>query len=302
MIVIHYVLTYIFDIDIVNKYTSNTYEWCAPGITAEIDNLQQVPLTAINRWIPFFMRNEYVYIEDIENIKHLAVEEYEVLARQGIRSLVVVPLMTEQGELMGYIGVDNPSIGFSPQSIDVLYRALSFFLVSILTKNMIEKELKDMSFKDMLTGLQNSNKFTCDLKIIQKNHTKEVGIAYVDMNGLKEINDTFGHEKGNEALRTIAQRLSQVFRRENLYRIGGDEFVIICTDIPQKVFDEKIQSLTNIATWKNPQSIAIGHLWFKQIMDINEHLKDTDALMYANKKKYYQECGKIPRRTISAVS
>ncbi len=294
--------TYIFDIDIVNKYTSNTYEWCAPGITAEIDNLQQVPLTAINRWIPFFMRNEYVYIEDIENIKHLAVEEYEVLARQGIRSLVVVPLMTEQGELMGYIGVDNPSIGFSPQSIDVLYRALSFFLVSILTKNMIEKELKDMSFKDMLTGLQNSNKFTCDLKIIQKNHTKEVGIAYVDMNGLKEINDTFGHEKGNEALRTIAQRLSQVFRRENLYRIGGDEFVIICTDIPQKVFDEKIQSLTNIATWKNPQSIAIGHLWFKQITDINEHLKDTDALMYANKKKYYQECGKIPRRTISAVS
>lgn len=279
--------SYIFDINFESASTSNTYEWCAEGFHSEINNLQNVPLSAIQRWIPFFQRNEYVYIENIDDIKNMVPEEYEILSTQGIKSLVAVPLLTEKNELLGYIGVDNPSLKIAPGSIDVICRTLAYFLVSVFTKYKIEKELKDMSFKDQLTGLQNRNKFSHDTAIIQEHYSHNVGIAYMDMNGLKVINDTFGHEKGNEALRSIAGRLLTLFRKNNLYRIGGDEFVIICPDIPRNTFEQKITELQDYAKWENPYPISVGHLWFETISNIIEHLKAADSLMYQNKKQYY---------------
>lgn len=279
--------SYIFDINFESASTSNTYEWCAEGVHSEINNLQNVPLSAIQRWIPFFQRNEYVYIENIDDIKNMVPEEYEILSTQGIKSLVAVPLLTEKNELLGYIGVDNPSLKIAPGSIDVICRTLAYFLVSVFTKYKIEKELKDMSFKDQLTGLQNRNKFSHDTAIIQEHYSHNVGIAYVDMNGLKVINDTFGHEKGNEALRSIAGRLLTLFRKNNLYRIGGDEFVIICPDIPRNTFEQKITELQDYAKWENPYPISVGHLRFETISNIIEHLKAADSLMYQNKKQYY---------------
>lgn len=280
---------YIFGINFEEKYTHNTYEWCAEGIEPEIDNLQHVPLTAIARWIPIFRKNEYIYIEDMESVKSISMEEYEVLACQGIKSLVTVPLVAENGVLLGYIGVDNPSLKIPASSIDILCRTLAYFLVALFAKYDMEKQLKDMSFKDLLTGLQNRNKFIYDIDLLQKTKEGSLGIAYIDMNGLKKLNDTLGHSKGNEALQAIATRLTSLFRKDNVYRVGGDEFVVLCPDIPESIFKNKIEEMKEPQKWGIAQSVAIGAQWFDSVTDVNEQLKATDALMYEDKKAYYEK-------------
>ncbi len=257
------------------------------------------------RWITSLRHNECVYIEDIENIKYSNIEEYGFLVAHGIKSLLRVPLMTENAELLGFIGVDNPVPNVPVSSIDFGLKAISYFLVSVLTKDKLEKQLEDMSFKDMLTGLQNRNKFINDIDTVQNIQNRHVGIAYVDMNGLKAVNDSLGHEKGNEALQAIASRLLSLFRRNNLYRIGGDEFVVLCPEIPKDVFEKKVKELKEKSSGEDggKYSVAVGHLWFEQVIDLKKHVRETDRLMYENKKAFYAAGAprKMPGETSSGI-
>lgn len=281
--------TYIFDINFDTQTTSNIYEWCSEGVAAEIENLQAVPLSVIDRWLAPFQRNDHIYIPSVEAIQDSSPEEYDVLARQGIHGLIAIPLLSEKGSLIGYIGVDNPSQDVSAGSIEFIFKTLSFFLVSALVRSNMEKQLKDMSFKDMLTGLQNRNKFINDLDLIQNVDNHHVGIAYVDLNGLKAINDSQGHEKGNEALQLISKNLVSLFRHNNLYRVGGDEFVILCADIPRDVFERKINELNHSADWNDSVSVSVGHLWFEDVLDIHALVREADAIMYRHKKQHYDQ-------------
>ena len=103
-----------------------------------------------------------------------------------------------------------------------------------------------------------------------------------------QINDHHGHDAGDAALKKAAGRFLSLFRKHNLYRIGGDEFVIVCPEIPQHVFAQKIAALMDTAGCEQAHSFALGWQWFPQVSDIDTHLKDTDALMYRNKQAYYE--------------
>ena len=66
-----------------------------------------------------------------------------------------------------------------------------------------------------------------------------MGIVYLDVNGLKDINDLRGHAFGDKVLVECARRMRETFDGADFYRIGGDEFVIICREWSKKVFEEK---------------------------------------------------------------
>ena len=95
---------YIFEIN--GNTMSNTYEWCAKGIEPQIEQLQDMPVTLIKRWQDAFKRQECVLIEDVEQVGTENADEYEELKRQGIRSMIAVPIYSNN-TLSGYIGVDN---------------------------------------------------------------------------------------------------------------------------------------------------------------------------------------------------
>lgn len=85
---------------------------------------------------------------------------------------------------------------------------------------------------DDLTGLPNYRGFHLALSMLAPQMTKTVAIAYIDLDGFKEINDSFGHEAGNAVLRTAASRMRRWLPESDLVaRIGGDEFVLILTDV-----------------------------------------------------------------------
>lgn len=98
---------YIFEFDEARTSISNTYEWCAEGITPEIDNLQELPMSAATMWLDGFKKDGHIFINDLEKEYDHESVLYSILKPQGIHSLMVVPMMVH-GEVVGFIGVDNP--------------------------------------------------------------------------------------------------------------------------------------------------------------------------------------------------
>ena len=111
---------YIFDWETERKDSlSNTFEWCAEGVTPEIDNLQAIPVSLMPSWMKHFENMETIVIHDLEATKCAEPEEYEFLSAQKIRSLIAVPIYANH-QMSGFIGVDNPALKQSEISITLL--------------------------------------------------------------------------------------------------------------------------------------------------------------------------------------
>lgn len=292
---------YVFDYNGVT--TNNTHEWCAEGINPQIDFLQNIDAHVIDRWLPAFRKKECIIIEDIEDIRKSSPAEYEILKRQNIHSLVAAPL-DKNGEIIGYIGIDNPP----PEKIHksgTFFAALSYFISFMMIREQNEKKLREMSYMDSLTGLYNRNKFLEDIEKIRNGENEGFGVLYMDLNGLKQINDKSGHGAGDEALKKMADVISEVFGSENSYRVGGDEFVALCRGCGEEEFGQKVNELQD--TIENLEySSAVGYQYSDDADAIDEIIKIADEKMYLDKKFFYRnrESGRYRFRndTFAAIS
>ena len=137
---------YIFEDSTHGEFTSNTYEWCAPGITAEKDSLQKVDKSTLKTWYNMFAQEEAVIIQDLEDIRDTETALYELLHRQGIKSLVVYPL-TVKNKIIGFFGVDNPDIEETVEIKAFLSMASSYMVSMLRRRNTFFKLQKDAAIK-----------------------------------------------------------------------------------------------------------------------------------------------------------
>jgi diguanylate cyclase (GGDEF)-like protein len=154
--------------------------------------------------------------------------------------------------------------------------------------------IHQLSKKDPLIGTLNLQAFYDDSTV---NPNEITALISIDMNGLKEINDTFGHAAGDEALITLTECFKRVLnQKQSIYRIGGDEFVIICRNLSQDAVSDLISRIQS-ETAKTKYSCAVGYC-FKgnRNISISEMLKESDVNMYAEKAKYYSDIRKDRRR------
>lgn len=274
--------TYTFDVR--NGRMFNEYEWCAEGITPQIKNLQDLDISLIDSWKSAFENNDCMIIENVELLSDYDNEQYKVLKKQNINSLIAAPLEKE-GKFSGYLGVDNPPAE-KIKNIAPLLHTLRFFLMEALRRVDDKKKLEKLSYHDTLTGFYNRNRFMQDTSDT-KNYKNSVGLAFLDINGLKNINDHFGHAYGDRALCNCAKNIAEAFASGDFYRIGGDEFMVICCNISEEKFFEQISELK--VRFKNDEECqaAIGFEWAKSGADINELVARADAKMYEDKKQYY---------------
>lgn len=266
------------------NFTRNTHEWCSPGVTSEICNLQAVPLSVISRWLIFFKEEKPVIIYDLEEIRDTYPEEYQILNCQKTHSLIAYPLLHE-GKCIGYIGADNFSIPMLTNAI-LLLTSISHFVSSALYRQQTTRQLEYMGYYDALTGLMNRNAYLRDLK---KAARKYIGVIYIDVNGIKHINDQYGHGKGDEVLADIAKTIKEQLPDADAYRVGGDEFVLILKNTKEEVFQQKVQVLKNVFSQKNNYAVAIGSRWSHTPKDIKKLIMDSDEDMYSDKRTYYRK-------------
>lgn len=263
----------------------NDYEWCTDGVESQQTMLQDLPLNLIARWMTYFDKKECVFIEDMEQIRESEPEEYRILHAQSITSLAAAPL-EQDGTLIGYLGVDNPPPD-RIRNIAPLLQTLCYFLMLARSHSESKKLLTHLSYYDKLTDFYNRNKYIVDTGALTHSN-QSVGIVYLDINGLKDINDHFGHEFGDHILIECAKRIKATFTQADFYRIGGDEFVIICPGITQQAFLNQVRELK--ARFRNDSDCqaAIGSQWMEHIENIGQIIAAADAKMYENKKAFYR--------------
>ena len=147
-----------------------------------------------------------------------------------------------------------------------------------------------------MTGLGNRVAFEQELANIETALDAELGLFLIDVNGLKELNDTRGHEAGDGLLRAVAQRLRQCVDSSagRLYRVGGDEFVILLRDEELRSRDELKEKLTraqsNAASLSGREyaiSFSVGYAE-SSTTPFPLLYKVADKAMYQQKQLYYE--------------
>ena len=264
----------------------NDYEWCADGVASQRELLQGLPLSSIDCWRPAFDQQECAIMEDVESIREEYPETYELLRVQDIHSLVAAPL-EQDGRLRGCVGVDNPPPE-RMRGIASLLQTLCYFLLLTYRRTENELQLSHLSYYDTLTSFYNRNRFIEDSEAL-KDSNESVGIVYLDVNGLKDINDLKGHAFGDKVLVECAKQMRDVFHGASYYRIGGDEFVIICPGIDRTSFDFGVSELRRRYSSNTSCNVAIGSQWDAQFKDLQQIIARADAAMYEDKKDFYRK-------------
>lgn len=276
---------YVFEIK--DELMNNTHEWTAPGISPQLEKLQQLDLSLISDWLPFFEKNDCIIIDDVEQLQKTNPAAYATLHAQEITSLIAAPIFLDN-KLAGYIGIDNYDSEKIKNSSYLLLSMSIFLSYAIRHRNHVDM-LHRLSYHDLLTNALNRNAFMDVLSQFRPGQYASASIIYIDINGMKEINDFYGHHQGDKILITTVAKVFNLFKPDELFRIGGDEFVIITYDLTETDFYEKFNLLRNIFCEKTnlPFSIATGSCWVKSPSDLNSLLQQADSAMYTDKKKFY---------------
>lgn len=270
---------------------SNLYEWCAKGVTPEIDNLQNIPLSNILHWTKELEKSNCILVKNIEDIAETNPEEYAILKEQDITSCVEAPIMRGD-RLIGFVGVDNAPEEMNAK-IQYLLKTMGYF-ISIVLQNAEQKaQLENLSFEDGMTSVFNRNAYGRQLINLKKNYTdKPVGFVLCDLNGLKQINDQHGHHIGDLAIIGLANTLKTFYSVDTIYRIGGDEFAVILPGIDEQTFIEKLESLFSFLEKNTEFSVSVGNTWCPACYDAEDLMQLTDRKMYHNKQQYYKNMSK----------
>lgn len=168
---------------------------------------------------------------------------------------------------------DNKEVLLYVKDIDTLY---------VHEEKEVERRAKRY---DGMTGLLNKEAFDQDVHSLSGN----VGVAFIDINGLKYANDTFGHVKGDELIMKSVALLKERFPAYNVYRTGGDEFIVVANNVKLRVFLHTVISFHK-SLWGTelPPIMSVGYSC-DPADDFKEILEDAETQMYEDKKMFYEK-------------
>ena len=146
--------------------------------------------------------------------------------------------------------------------------------------------LDEISNTDTLTGLKNRRAYEAQLESLKREEW--AGVIFMDLNGLKAVNDTQGHKAGDAMICRFAQLLRGYYMSECIFRISGDEFVILCTD--RTIFEGQYQAMRAEIADRAAAGLTQGP--GSQVVRL---VNDAEKMMYEDKSEYYIRTGKDRR-------
>lgn len=276
---------YMFEIN--ETKMSCIYEWCRTGIAPQMDYCQYMDIRLLEPWLEEFVIGKSIVIPDVNALKEESPYTFEVLHTQGIHSMVLSPVIMHD-QLVGFIGADNSNVEFLMNTS--MMETLSYFISISIEKSELNKKLIYHSFYDELTGSFNRNKYLQDIeKLCQNDGITSIGVVYMDINGLKDINDYMGHKFGDGVLIEGAEMLKKAFPTGSIYRLGGDEFVALVSGIGQDAFENQVANLKQYILLSADCKGAVGYIWTDEAKDLDSKIGEADELMYKDKMNFYRK-------------
>ena len=232
---------------------------------------------------------------DMEYLKEKNPVWYESMISHRVESIVLFP-MKFGDELLGYIWATN----FDTRKADQIKETMeltTFFVASTVASVQLIKRLKILSSVDMLTGVLNRNEMNerIDRVVSGEDHIRNLGIVFADINGLKRVNDDQGHFSGDQLLKRAAEILRDVFKRCDVYRAGGDEYMIIVPDTDMNELKELCTKLKKSDLGFGTAGFATGYCYVSDSHDIRKAMHTADERMYLDKAQFYEDHPELKR-------
>ena len=235
---------------------------------------------------------------EMEFIREKNPRWHDSLREDGVDNLVLFPLML-RNRLLGYI----MAINFDAENAQHIRDTLdltTFFIASEIANNQFIDRLKSLNETDLLTGVMNRNAMDARLSSLKggaDGAPRETGIVFVDMNGLKYVNDNQGHMAGDILLKNAAVILQSTFVDDDIFRVGGDEFLVLMRHTDEADMRRRIADIKKKAELFENVSFAAGYCMLREAGDVRKALAEADAMMYADKDACYRAHPELKRKS-----
>ena len=229
-----------------NHTSTNTYEWCAAGVTPQIRNLHDIPFESMPKWIEVFLHGENILIEDLEAYRESMPLEYELLKVQNVSTLIAFPISVHE-KLIGFVGVDNPDM----EKSNLLHRLLS------LLGKYVGTMIKDHKNEQMrLEVVASKSRLDYQLEMDEILRGAQIGIWTLEMDGVKAP-----RLHPNPTMCTLLG-VSQEMSPEEVYQFWyhriPPKYITPVLDYIQKVIHESYSEITY--PWNHP---LLGQIWIR---------------------------------------
>ena len=235
------------------------YEWCADGVPWMREQLRMLPVENAPDWMKREMQEE-------------TDSQYSVFQ----------PIDEGNTAVLAVAGVHRGGCGMQ------FLRALLPYLAESVALKRLQSRQEYLSYHDELTGLLNRNSYVEYITEIQTENLNSLGTLAVDINGLKQFNIEFGNEYGDEVVIRVGELLEEYFRSAKVFRMTGDEFLVVCEDISFDDFTHQRhaihQKLDNISL----DLVCIGYAWEKVEINADHLVIQAHEMLNQEKQAYYK--------------
>jgi diguanylate cyclase (GGDEF)-like protein len=214
-----------------------------------------------------------------------------------VRQLLAVPAIMSN-RIVGLIVVANAENPYVERDLKAVERLATLYAIAV-HRTRTESELRELSLVDELTKAYNRRGFMAlaeqQIKVAHRTK-KEMSLFYADLDNLKSINDSFGHEAGDAALVDATGILRDAFRDSDIVaRLGGDEFVVLAIDVGESRISHMVRRLREKAQARNAKpgnEFAVSFSLGIARYDPEEPCSLQDLLALADKRMYQDKTAK----------
>jgi diguanylate cyclase (GGDEF)-like protein/PAS domain S-box-containing protein len=269
-----------------------------------------LPLTQRSLVVDAFTTGESQIADDVQthpSASSAVVSLLENIVGHSLESVLCVPVLIED-RCLGVLATALPGRHADSAGLVQVLEILAHEAATALDRADLHRKLREQATQDVLTGLANRRAILDQLDQAvarSRRHSRGLGLLYLDLDGFKTVNDSYGHATGDAVLVEVATRLRDVMRLEdNVGRIGGDEFVAICEDLEGGGESLKARLAEAIAKPYSelgvevPLGASIGIAIWQPDDDADTLLARADHAMYADKAARGAWPGSMPSSAV----
>ena len=251
--------------------------------------MERTPYEVALAWEKDLVGSDCLLLDNLSVVKDRDPVWYKSLIEHDIKNIILYSVRNNQ-TLVGFIWAANYDISKMMQIRETLELTI-YLIAAVISNHQLVDRLKIMSNMDGLTQVNSRNALNERVEnlVSGKDQLPDVmGVVFADLNGLKNVNDDEGHDAGDKLLSKAASLLKIAFGDYEIYRAGGDEFVILCPDITEEKLNKQVSQLRSLMERAPDVSFAIGTTYVSGEYDINRTMQIADEQMYMDKEEYYR--------------
>lgn len=239
-------------------------------------------------WFAEVAATNSIHIEDIEIFKRMIQPEYMrnfFLEHRGNLRIRYRRFSHDQWRWVMLEAIPIKDFSLENQNAMVYIRDIEDEYSEQMTQ---QRSIEKICYEDALTGLGNRAAYNICVKELKEMEFGSFGVIFCDVNGLKYVNDHFGHTAGDKYIKCFTDFLRKSFRSSSCYRIGGDEFVVLLKEMPKEVFEQRVLGFEKALLNLEETSVSVGSSWSSLPANYSSVVAAAEREMYLVKKEAHR--------------